>query len=206
MRANTLLPLDYDLLSRIDFPYKKITGIGLPVASFFLFFASGWLFKLLAAALNPAFINIESLTMTPLLLVIALVLLALTLLLVVVLHEIIHGLFFWLFTHDRPAFGFRGPYACACSPHWYIPRNQFLLVSLSPLVLLTFVGCLLFPLTPSPISILLVTALALNVAGSVRDLFLVGWMLTKPSASFIHDAGNGIHLYRPCANDRRIRA
>jgi hypothetical protein len=42
----------------------------------------------------------------------------------VVLHEGLHGLMFWHFTGDRPTFGFKGLYAYAAAPNWYLPRNQ----------------------------------------------------------------------------------
>ena len=56
---------------------------------------------------------------------------------VFVLHEAVHGLFFWLYTRDRPRFGFKGWYLYASAPGWYLSRNRFLVVGLSPLVTMT---------------------------------------------------------------------
>src|SRR6266699_209791 len=71
-----------------------------------------------------------------------------TLCVVLILHELTHGLFFWLFTKSRPAFGFKGWYAYAAAPGWYLPRAQFLVVVGAPLTLLSLLGEALLLLVP----------------------------------------------------------
>jgi hypothetical protein len=66
----------------------------------------------------------------------------------VILHELIHGFFFWFFTRSRPTFGFKGFYAYAAAPDWYLPRNQHLIVALAPLVLITGLGLVLLTFVP----------------------------------------------------------
>jgi hypothetical protein len=58
--------------------------------------------------------------------------------LIIPLHELVHGLLFWVFTRRRPLFGLRLPfYAFAAAPvDVYLPRNPYLVVALAPLVLL----------------------------------------------------------------------
>jgi len=50
-----------------------------------------------------------------------------------VVHEGIHGLFFWVFSHARPVFGFKGVYAYAGMPGWYFPRASIWLLLFPPL-------------------------------------------------------------------------
>jgi len=67
---------------------------------------------------------------------------------VLLLHELVHGAFFWLITRSRPRFGLQITYAYAAAPDCYIPRNPYLVVGLSPLVLITLAGIVMLPLIP----------------------------------------------------------
>lgn len=65
--------------------------------------------------------------------------------LAVISHELIHALFFRFFTGEWAIFGFKGIYAYAAAPQWYIPRNLHIAVALAPLVILSLLGVLLIP-------------------------------------------------------------
>jgi hypothetical protein len=114
----------------------------------------------------------------------------------VVLHEAIHGLFFWLFTRSRPRFAFKLAYAYAAAPDWYIPRNQFLVTTLAPLVLISLAGLLIFAV--APISWLLPTlfVITINAGGAVGDLAVAGWLLTQPPHCLAQDRGDAVTLYK----------
>ncbi len=60
--------------------------------------------------------------------------------LVIFVHELVHGLFSGYISRDRPKFGFRGSYAYAAAPNWYIPRGPFVVIGLAPLVVITLAG------------------------------------------------------------------
>lgn len=66
----------------------------------------------------------------------------------IVLHELVHTLCLWWFTQEWPRLGFKGIYAYAAAPAWYIPRNQHLFIALVPLIVLTVIGLLLMPIVP----------------------------------------------------------
>lgn len=136
-----------------------------------------------------------TLTITSLL--VALVVLIVTTFAVLVLHEMIHGLFFWLFTRARPRFGFKGAYAYAAAPGWYIPRPQFLAVGLAPLVLISLAGLLILPVTAPPVSLVIVVALILNATGAIGDLYMVVRLLSTPRGVLIEDEGEGIRWFAP---------
>lgn len=120
----------------------------------------------------------------------------LTLAVVMGLHELVHFLFHWLFCKKLPRLSFKLLFAEPASSRFYIPRNQFVMTALAPLVLLTAVG--LIWLTQSSLLFLplLILALAINVAGSIGDITLALWLLSHPAHSYIHDEGNAIAIYR----------
>jgi hypothetical protein len=114
-----------------------------------------------------------------------------------VLHELVHGAFFWLFTHQRPHFGFKGAYAYAAAPDWYIPRRQYMLVGISPLVVLSLLGVLLLPVLPAGALLPWLVALAGNAAGAVGDALIVGWLLFQPDSVLVQDHGDAVTVYKP---------
>ena len=115
---------------------------------------------------------------------------------VFIVHELIHGFFFWRFTGDRPRFGLHIFYAYAAAPDWYLPRNRFIIVGAAPFVLITITGLILLPyIAPQAVTELLII-LTLNAAGSVGDLLVIGWLITQPRTTMINDVGPSITFYK----------
>jgi hypothetical protein len=115
----------------------------------------------------------------------------------VVLHEALHGLFFFIFTGERPVFAFRWSYAYAAAPGCFIPRGRYTVVGLAPLVILTISGLILIPFIPSVLLFQLILFTALNFAGAVGDLWVVGWLLRRSPAALVQDFGDRIEIYEP---------
>jgi hypothetical protein len=65
-------------------------------------------------------------------------------------------------------------------PGWYFPRNQYILIGISPLIVITLIGILLLVILPISTLNLVLIGLVLNASGAVGDLFVVVWLLTKP--------------------------
>jgi hypothetical protein len=107
--------------------------------------------------------------------------------LMALIHESIHGLFFWLVTRQRPAFGFRGPYAFAAAPSCLIPRDRYLVVGLAPLVLMSLIGLALLLVIPAEAIPVVALILVFNGAGSAGDIFVVAWLLTRPRGTLVYD-------------------
>lgn len=114
-----------------------------------------------------------------------------------VIHEAFHGLFFWIYTGTRPKFGFRGAYAFAAAPDWYIPRTPYLVTSLAPLVGITLIGVLLLAWMPAKWVPLVMLVVALNASGAVGDLWVAWWLLRCPPDAFGNDRGDVTSLYVP---------
>lgn len=121
-----------------------------------------------------------------------------TTILVVTLHELVHGLFYWVFTRERPTFGFKWWYAYAAAPGWYVPRPQFVVVGLAPLVLLTLVGLGVMLLVPWVLVPYLLWGLIVNAGGAIGDLYMVLRLALAPAGVVIEDWANGITWYVPC--------
>jgi hypothetical protein len=115
--------------------------------------------------------------------------------LVLVLHEIVHGFFFWIFTKTRPLFAFKGAYAYAAAPDWYFPRSKYLVIGLAPLVVISLAGILMMPVFPLQWMWLLLVALVMNASGAVGDLAVCAWLLLKRNTLLIRDFGDVIHIY-----------
>jgi hypothetical protein len=122
----------------------------------------------------------------------------LALIAVLIFHEIVHGLFYWLFSGHRPRFGFQGLFPYAEAPDGiYFPRNQFLMVGLSPLVILSAVGLLLMMIIPIAYVPLLLFFVALNAAGAAGDLIMVIQLMGFSADTVMEDSGSGVIIYGP---------
>ncbi len=192
MNPTKTLPEGYRKIFEFDLKKNILVSIVLNVGVLFLFVFFGWMFVQASFVLRPAFwegnqANLLGNT--------ELISYALALILMIVLHEGAHGFFFWRFTGDRPFFGLSWSYAYAAAPDWYLPRNQYLVVGLAPLALLSLGGLVLLPFVPLSLMPGLVFLMAFNAAGSVGDMFVVGYLLTRPASVLINDVGNAFSVY-----------
>lgn len=163
------------------------------VAGVLLLFVFGWLFMGVAALLSPQFfwLKLQILVRT-----LNLVSFLVTVGLVVLLHELSHAFFFWLFSRERPKIGFNLFYAYAAAPDWYFTRRQFVLIGLSPVLLLTLLGVLAMPLVDFLAATRLILALTVNAAGAVGDFIVVLWVLGQPPDILLRDEGTAVTAYK----------
>ncbi len=116
-----------------------------------------------------------------------------------VVHELIHGLFFWVFTRERPKFALRSGYAFAAAPEWYLPKIQYAIVGLSPLILISIAGILFAAfLSPSiaPYPLFIAT---FNAAGALGDMIVVAWVSRQPRSILVRDLGDRFSSFAPDA-------
>jgi putative zincin peptidase len=202
VQATRTLPADYTANGSISMKNNRglmilLNLLGIPwfilSAIFFLFMASQ--LGSLGARNNPGYSGDFTLSTTTTLIAFLVIVVAFAA--VLILHELVHGLFFWLFTRSRPRFGFKGVYAYAAAPGWYIPRPQFLIVGLAPLVLISLAGLIILPFIALPASLVLIIALIVNAAGAIGDLYVVVRLLFAPRSVLIEDQGEGIRWFVP---------
>jgi hypothetical protein len=117
----------------------------------------------------------------------------------IVLHEGLHGLFFWLFSGAAPVFGFKVYYAYASAPGWYFRRLPYMVIGLAPLLLISLAGVLLIMVVPASWLGALLLLVVMNASGAVGDLMAVIWLVFQPKVSLVLDLSESIEVYAPPA-------
>ncbi len=196
MQPSKILPDNYKATETLDLSQNRKLAIGLNVLGLILFFLFALLFTIFAAVSRynseggelSFSIGRENFwpTLGGALLVVVLA---------VVIHELIHALFFRFFTGEWATFGFKGIYAYAAAPQWYIPRNLHIAVALAPLLILSLLGAMLIPWIAYELLPALLFFLIINAAGAVGDLVAVGWLLRQPRDAYVNDYGDGFTVY-----------
>lgn len=194
LTPTTQLPVSYALHRTIDLSKDKRLMIGLNIFGLVMLFPFGWLFSAIAASLRPMNqaqdVNLSTYSAITYLVVIISVIV-----LFVVLHEVVHGIFFWVITGSRPNFGFKGAYAFAAAPEWFVPRNPYLWIGLSPLLVISLAGVGLIAVVPAKLLFPIIAGLIFNAVGSVGDLYVVFWLFRRPPTDLIQDQGDKISVY-----------
>lgn len=181
MQSTKSLPATYTLRGTFYLSKPK-TVIVLNVVGSVLFAVWVVFFLRIAAWLHPEMGVIEiRIGLLQILLILALPIAS------IVLHELVHGVFLWLFTREWPRFGFTGLLAYASSPGWYMPRNQYIVVALAPFFLITLAGIGCLALLPQSTVLPLVLILAINAAGAIGDLTITGWIFTRSPVTFVSE-------------------
>jgi hypothetical protein len=192
------LPSNYQSVGTFDVKRSRLTLVFLNLAGLILLVPFYAMFAYAARMLNPSMTAPTTVVLGGKGWLGALVLFASVVVInvvVVIAHEGVHGIFFWLLTHERPKFAFRGLYASAATPGWYLPRLPYLWVGMSPLVVLSLAGVVLMPWLSSVWLLALVGFLTFNAAGAVGDLVICAWVLTHPTDCYVSDAGDSVTLY-----------
>jgi hypothetical protein len=113
----------------------------------------------------------------------------------IVLHELVHGAFFWIYSRSRPRFGLRSGYAYAYAPGWYFPRGQYLVIALAPFVLLSILGMLLVAVAPVRALAAILFGLVANASGAVGDMWIAFLVIRERRKIVIEDLGDGFNFY-----------
>jgi hypothetical protein len=207
MQATTILPVDYRQQATLDLSKSKKAIVCAIASGIVLLIAVARLLVQFTRYLRPTalegirFSNI--LTITPdgkPSIVLPIVDGVVALVLMMLIHELVHGLFFWWFAGQRPTFGVKGLYVyTAASPEVYFPRNQYLIVGIAPLVLLTLVGLLLMLIVPVVAVPILSLSIAFNAAGAAGDLVMAVRLLSYSPDTLMQDSDTGVVVYGPAS-------
>jgi hypothetical protein len=184
------LPVGYIQSIQIDLKKDKPLAILLNIGAFIVFIPMFYLLSGFTALVRPDITN-SSGTIT-----IGNMLGALGLtVIVLIIHEIIHGLFFWIFSHGRPVFALRPLYAYAGAPTWFFPKHQYAITALGPLVIIGVVGLLFLLLAPISWIPMIAFLVALNTGGAMGDLLVFIRLLRCSPTSFTNDTGEVVTFY-----------
>jgi hypothetical protein len=197
MHATKQLPTSYHIKKTLDFSGPR-AAVWLNLAAIPLLFIFGWFFSRIVyylRSINPSSIGFWSLLNAfSGLGVIALIL---SLIFMLTFHELIHGAFFWIFTSEQPKFALRPGYAYASSPEWCLPRWQYIIVGLSPLVIISLLSILFAIFLASSIVPYLIYIATFNAAGALGDMIVVVWVLRQAPSIFVQDQGDKFISFAP---------
>ncbi len=115
-------------------------------------------------------------------------------LLVLPLHEAIHALAF-AFWGGKPYFGAKLPLALYCGARDQLfRRNQYLVVGLAPLVLITLAAIVFTLLAPGLAAYTLLATIG-NFSGAAGDIWSVYRLLRQPASVFVEDTASGYRAW-----------
>ena len=201
MTATNVQPDNAKLIFSLNLLTDKRTFWLLQIAGAIFFFFFGWFFVWFTAQIRITLFQAGFLEGIGALLgnssIIQFLLIVLGPMIVFILvHELIHGAFFWIFSHSRPIFGLRSGYAYAAAPGWYFPRGQYLVIALAPLVLISILGMALVAVLPAGTIVAILVGVVANAAGSVGDIWIAFLVIREPSKIVIEDLGDGFNIYK----------
>jgi hypothetical protein len=197
MHSTTALPEEYSEEYSLMLSHNTGLNIKLNLAGAALFIVAGWAFFFMATHISPAFSRGGSVMLNGWIMATSFAVIVGAFVLTGIVHELIHGFFFWIFTRKRPIYGFKGIFAYAAAPDFYIPRNQFLLIGIAPFIVIPLIGSALMLFVPLAAVLTLILILTFNAAGAIGDLYIIGLLLTRPAPTLIRDFGEGMTFYSP---------
>lgn len=108
---------------------------------------------------------------------------------ITIVHELVHGIFFYLYTGDKPVFGYKKLAAYAGAPNWFIRKKYYQVISLSPFILLTILNFVVLYFVSGPFTTILFIAASAHAAGCVGDIWISLKLLNKSVDTYINDTG-----------------
>ena len=192
-----ILPDGYHLTREIDLIKDKKTTIFLNLGALVFLIPVIWALISLVNLSHPGLIPLEGSIILNRQSLLTFIVVITTLVVVLLLHEMVHGLFFWIFTKTRPLFALRFSYAYAAAPGWYIPTRQYLVIGLSPLILIDLVAILLLWICPPAWVLPLCMAIAMNTCGALGDLYIIATLLRCSSSTLVLDTGDAVRYFEP---------
>ena len=115
--------------------------------------------------------------------------------LILPLHEVIHAAAFTLWG-GKPYFGAKLPYALYCgAKDQLFHRNQYLVVGLAPLVVITLAG-IIFTLVSPALASYTIFATVGNISGAAGDIWSVRRLLRLPDSILVEDTEAGYRAWQ----------
>ncbi len=197
MPAAKALPPNYRQQTTLDLSSSR-SVLWMNLAAIPLLFVYGWLFGRIFIALLPVNPFPKGLgTIFTVFSLVDLIIILLAIVLMLVFHELIHGMCFWLFTRERPKFALRSGYAFAAAPGWYLPKFQYIIVGLAPLVVISILCIVLAAIFPPIFVPYLLIIATFNAAGALGDVIVVVWVFRQSNAILIRDQGDKFSAFAP---------
>jgi hypothetical protein len=197
LSSTQTLPDGYIQTDEINLAKSKGLAILLNVVGLFISILAFFLLLVYANWVHPRSIPDRFILKTDLPMIGQLLALIVFVSLSLIVHELIHGFFFWYFTRSKPVYALHLAYAYAAAPGWYIPVRQYWIIGLSPLVFIDAAGLLLIILVPVSWLLTLTFLVAFNTGGAVGDLWIIFRLLRRSPACLVNDVGDGVSFFEP---------
>jgi len=182
------LPDEYSEIKRVDIQKDKklalLVNIGAILIAIPLF--------IIGAIITP--INYEIVYGNFLSSILTLVYLLVTVLIFCVVHELIHGVFFKLFSGKKVKYGFTGVYAFAGSEA-YFNKREYLVIGLSPVIFLGIILLFLTILLTNEWFWRVYLIQIINLSGAAGDIYITRFMSKLPDDVLIKDEGIAMTIY-----------
>ncbi len=113
-----------------------------------------------------------------------------------VVHELIHGLFFKVFGKGKLKFRFHG-FAASCSmPNVYFKKWPYFIIGIAPFVVLNIILVVLSIVFYNTMYFIIAyISLIINFSGCIGDLYVSYRLLKSPKSIIINDYGIGMRIY-----------
>ena len=120
------------------------------------------------------------------------------------LHELIPGLAIRYYGH-KPRYGIRLDLGVmyATTDSAYFPRNQFVVIALAPLVVMSLVGMALMLAVSDALAYYIGLVIVLNASGAIGDLWMSWVVLRYPPRVLVRDEADRIRIYDIGQPERR---
>lgn len=117
---------------------------------------------------------------------------------VLIVHEGLHGVAILAFGH-RARFGAKLSQGVlyATADNAYFRRDEFLVVALTPLVVITLVALVGIAIGNDALAWALALWATINAAGAIGDLWSSGYCLRYPASALVKDEGDGFRVFMP---------
>lgn len=120
-------------------------------------------------------------------------------LLILPLHEWIHGLSIAHYGH-KPRYGAKWMVLFATSDNALFRRNEFILIALAPLLVITLGGLVLIAFVPLGIAEWIGLAISVNAAGAIGDIWMAATALRYDVSVLIRDEQDSMRIFAPVSS------
>lgn len=118
---------------------------------------------------------------------------------VLIVHEWVHGITMQAYG-ARPKYGiiWKGLMLYASAPGYAFRRNQYLVIALAPLVVLSLLACLGILLLAGSVIVWMLPVYAVtNGGGAIGDVWMSLIVLRYPSYAYVVDERDGMRIFLP---------
>ncbi len=197
LQSTQNLPENYHQIDELDLNKNRGLAMILTLTGVGLLFGVSWLLLQSLDFLRPEYLSSENILIITgmrefwrgvLLLIVSMGLMT-------ILYSGFRWLMFLIITRQHPKLSVQGFSAFTTAPTWYIPRRAYLLISLTPVMLITLIGVAIIPIVPLNFVPGVMLVVSLNFSAAINDIVTAYWLLRRPKNIFIQSYRDGVRVF-----------